>query len=83
VRSYGKLAMATKKSRKAVRGDSSQGNHPTKPTIDDQELRQRIAETAYELYQRRGEVPGQEVKDWLEAERMVLTKSKQVKVNID
>jgi hypothetical protein len=72
--------MANKKRRKAARGDSSQGNQPINPTIDDPELRQRIAEKAYELYQRRGEVPGQEVKDWLEAERMVLTKSKQVKV---
>jgi hypothetical protein len=42
------------------------------PTIGDQELRRRIAEKAYELYERRGKVPGQEVEDWLEAERMIM-----------
>jgi hypothetical protein len=41
-------------------------------TMGDQEFRRRIAERAYELYERRGRVPEQEVEDWLEAERMVM-----------
>jgi hypothetical protein len=53
-------------------GDSSQGNQPAEPTISDQEVRRRIAKKAYELYERRGRVPGREVEDWLEAERMVM-----------
>jgi Protein of unknown function (DUF2934) len=39
-------------------GDSSQGNQPAEPTISDQEVRRRIAKKAYELYERRGRVPG-------------------------
>lgn len=35
--------------------------------------RQRIAEKAYELFLRRGQVPGHDVEDWLEAERLVRT----------
>ncbi|HEX9142722.1 MAG TPA: DUF2934 domain-containing protein, partial [Candidatus Binatia bacterium] len=53
-------------------GDSSQGNQPAEPTIGDRELRTRIAEKAYELYERRGRIPGQAAEDWLEAERMVM-----------
>ncbi len=34
-------------------------------------LRQRIAEKAYELFLRRGQAPGNDVEDWLEAERLV------------
>jgi hypothetical protein len=34
-------------------------------------LRQRIAEKAYELFLRRGQAPGHDVEDWLEAERLV------------
>jgi hypothetical protein len=38
-------------------------------------LRQRIAEVAYDLYLRRGRVPGHEMEDWLEAERRVRAQS--------
>jgi Protein of unknown function (DUF2934) len=64
--------MANNKGKKMRRGDSVQGNQPIEPPISDHELRRRIAEKAYELYERRGRVPGQEVGDWLEAERMVM-----------
>lgn len=39
---------------------------------DDQLLHQRIAEKAYELYECRGCCHGQDLNDWLEAERLVL-----------
>jgi len=37
------------------------------------ELRQRIAERAYELYLKRGGSHGRDREDWLEAERLVRT----------
>ena len=39
---------------------------------DEQLLRQRIAEKAYELYECRGCCHGRDLEDWLEAERLVL-----------
>ena len=41
-------------------------------SIDDDNLQQRIAKKAYELYERRGCCHGFDVDDWLEAERIVL-----------
>lgn len=38
----------------------------------DENLRQRIAGRAYELYMRRGRTDGRAMDDWLEAERQVL-----------
>jgi hypothetical protein len=40
-------------------------------TISDQDLYERVARRAYELYQQRGEVPGHDLDDWLQAERVV------------
>ena len=62
--------MANKKTKKAQQDDPSSANQPAGLTIN--ELRGRIAAKAYELYERRGGAPGQEVEDWLEAERMVM-----------
>jgi Protein of unknown function (DUF2934) len=42
-----------------------------RPRISDQELYERVACKAYELYQQRGEAPGDELADWLLAERLV------------
>ena len=42
-------------------------------TMGDEVLRQRIAEKAYELYEKRGQSHGQDLDDWLEAERLVLS----------
>ena len=39
---------------------------------NDHEARRRIAEKAYELYERRGFCHGCDLDDWLEAERLVL-----------
>jgi hypothetical protein len=45
---------------------------PTPPlTISDEELYQRVARKAYELYQQRGEEAGHDLEDWLTAERLV------------
>lgn len=44
----------------------------TQATISEQELRERIAQKAYELYEKRGRTDGCDVEDWLEAERLVL-----------
>jgi hypothetical protein len=45
---------------------------PTPPlTISDEELYQRVARKAYELYQQRGEKAGHDLEDWLTAERLV------------
>ena len=41
-------------------------------SVTDDQLRQRIAEKAYELYECRGCCHGRDVEDWLEAERLVL-----------
>jgi hypothetical protein len=40
-------------------------------TVSDEDLYERIACKAYELYQQRGEVPGHALDDWLVAERVV------------
>jgi len=39
-------------------------------------VRERIAQRAYTLYERRGGVHGLDVEDWLEAERLVLAESR-------
>ena len=41
--------------------------------MDDRALHQRISEKAYELYQKRGHLHGQDLEDWLEAERLFLS----------
>ncbi|MBI3604557.1 MAG: DUF2934 domain-containing protein [Nitrospirae bacterium] len=41
---------------------------------DPQSLRERISESAYDLFLKRGAVHGNDLSDWLEAERMVLAK---------
>ena len=47
-----------------------------KTTLDEQALRERIGEKAYELYQKRGQSHGRDLEDWLEAERLVLAELK-------
>jgi len=48
------------------------GKNVAEPTVSEQELSERIAQTAYELYQKRGQTHGSDLEDWLEAERLVL-----------
>jgi outer membrane protein TolC len=40
--------------------------------VGEQELREVIAQRAFDLYQNRGETHGRDFDDWLEAERGVL-----------
>lgn len=49
--------------------------NPTNPgkTSNSQELHQRIQKKAFELYTKRGYGHGSDLKDWLEAERIVLS----------
>ena len=42
---------------------------------DEQILRQRIAEKAYEIYESRGCCHGRDLDDWLEAEQLVLVEN--------
>ena len=58
---------------KENKGENSSTNTIGKSTMGDEVLRQRIAEKAYELYEKRGQSHGQDLDDWLEAERLVLS----------
>ena len=44
---------------------------PSGGTMPLEAPRLRIAEKAYEIFLRRGQAPGHDVEDWLEAERLV------------
>ncbi|MBI3001433.1 MAG: DUF2934 domain-containing protein [Deltaproteobacteria bacterium] len=49
---------------------------PARSAVAGTSLRERIAKKAYEIYERRGGQPGDEVADWLEAERLVQAETK-------
>ncbi len=40
--------------------------------VNEQTLRERIVQKAYELYEKRGRMHGNDLDDWLEAERLAL-----------
>ena len=61
---------------KENKGENSSTNTIGKSTMDDEVLRQRIAEKAYELYEKRGPSHGHDLDDWLAAERLVLSEIK-------
>ena len=46
-------------------------NPQKKTSAKPQDLQKRIEEKAYELYERRGYSHGNDLADWLEAERMI------------
>ena len=46
----------------------------TGPTPGSQNLQEKIAACAYELFLKRGQAHGHDLEDWLEAEREVLAK---------
>jgi hypothetical protein len=48
----------------------------TPEPLEEAEIRQWIAEKAYDLYMKRGGIQGYDVEDWLEAERRVLEEVK-------
>ncbi len=53
------------------KGGSLRGKQAMEATLSEQELRERIALKAYELYEKRGRTSGCDVDDWLEAEKLV------------
>jgi hypothetical protein len=64
----------------AERTKSKSGAAPAKNAaernISEQQLRERVAQKAYELYQKCGQVQGRDLEDWLEAEKLVLAELK-------
>lgn len=58
----------TRKSKSRV----PRASHAAESTVGEQELREGIAQRAFDLYQNRGETHGRDFDDWLEAERGVL-----------
>jgi len=58
---------------KGAKGEKSLTNTTAESSMGDEVLRQQIAEKAYELYEKRGQSHGQDLDDWLEAERLVLS----------
>jgi hypothetical protein len=57
---------------KTVKEPSSGGNRQ-----HDEQFYARVAEKAYELFERRGGEHGHDVDDWLEAERLVVEELRQ------
>lgn len=57
---------------KAAGTSDSLLNRDAQTIAGDGDLRARIARRAYELYERRGGHPGQDLDDWVKAEREVL-----------
>jgi len=63
-----KAATSTTRKRKPA---ASRNTQPPRLTLSDEELYERVARKAYELYQQRGEEHGHDLADWLIAERLV------------
>lgn len=55
--------------------DRAQVNEGENLNGSDDDIRQRIAETAYELYEQRGREDGHDVEHWLEAEATVTSRT--------
>ena len=67
------MAKAIKK--KLDDGGFPMGDQLPVTAASDDEIRARIAERAYLLYEERGCIPGHDAEDWLEAERLILAES--------
>jgi hypothetical protein len=48
--------------------------------MDKSRLQEEIAKVAYGLFERRGRIPGYEVQDWLDAERIVMSRRQTAEV---
>jgi hypothetical protein len=55
-----------------MKAQTTKRKSPTGLPLDESALRAKIAQKAYELYEKRGRIPGMESENWLEAERIVL-----------
>lgn len=63
-----KAATSATRNRKKT---TSRNAQPPRLTLSDEELYERVARRAYELYQQRGEEHGHDLEDWLTAEQIV------------
>jgi hypothetical protein len=63
--SLGDRILSRKVKQKMKRVDQGKTTQPRPAPAD---LEEQVRERAYQLYQERGEVPGFEVEDWLQAE---------------
>jgi hypothetical protein len=52
----------------------------TLPAVNQTSIQDEIAKKAYELYEKRGGQDGNDLQDWLEAERLVLSEAAANKV---
>jgi hypothetical protein len=59
----------------AIKSGKKTGVSAVSP-LSGEALHQRIAEKAYELYRSRGQRHGDDLKDWYEAEQLVLTEQR-------
>ena len=59
----------------AIKSGEKTGVSAVSP-LSGEALHQRIAEKAYELYRSRGQRHGHDLKDWYEAEQLVLTEQR-------
>jgi len=77
-----KLSTAPRKFRAAIAGDSGETARTGSPEringSSSDDVRSRIAELAYTLYEQRGREDGHDVEDWIQAEQRVLALLNQV-----
>jgi hypothetical protein len=66
---------ATMKKQSNKKSNPSNSSLP-ETAVPDSALSERIAQKAYELYEKRGWAHGHDTEDWLEAERLVLAETK-------
>ena len=69
--------------RARVAKSSLQGNEMSQVAPSDARLQPQIAEAAYYRAERRGFAPGQEVEDWLAAEKEILERSRAARGQAD
>ncbi len=66
-----KRNMAKSSTAQQMKRHASPLSPATPLTIREEELYERVAQRAYQLYQERGEEPGHDLADWLSAEQLV------------
>ena len=57
-----------------ARGSTNKASSNTEMSIPQDQLTNMIRKKAYELYEKRGKKSGQDMANWLEAERMIKQK---------
>lgn len=69
-----KKAAAAREAARPAPAKRGAAKAPARPRLSPRELNLLIHKTAYELYARRGYIHGRDWADWIEAERIVLSK---------